>query len=144
MKKGLMALAIASAVVIGSWGGQALAAAVEARIDLSEQTMKVYQYGRLQHVWKVSTARGGYVTPIGTYRPTRMHTMWHSRKYNMAPMPHSIFFKGGYAVHGTDQISNLGRPASHGCVRLHPTNAIRLFHMVKRAGASNARIIVRR
>jgi len=35
----------------------AFSAAVEARIDLSRQEMKVYHYGRLKHVWKVSTAR---------------------------------------------------------------------------------------
>ncbi len=144
MKTGLSAIVLAGALVFGTWGGTALAAALEARIDLSEQTMKVYRYGRLQHVWKVSTARRGYVTPTGTYRPTRMHTMWHSRKYNMSPMPHSIFFKGGYAVHGTEYIKNLGRPASHGCVRLHPDNARKLFQMVEGVGPANARIIVRR
>lgn len=38
-------------------------------------------------------------------------------------MPHSIFFHGGYAIHGSYEINRLGGPASHGCIRLHPANA---------------------
>jgi len=55
-------------------------------------------------------------------------------------MPHSIFFTGGYAIHGTNAIKGLGRPASHGCIRLHPSNARTLFNMVQRAGRSNSRV----
>lgn len=117
-------------------------AGVVARIDISKQTMTVSENGRVLYNWKVSTARRGYRTPRGSYRPTRMHTMWHSRKYNMSPMPHSIFFRGGYAIHGTDQISKLGHPASHGCVRLHPSNARKLFRLVKAHGARNTKIVV--
>jgi hypothetical protein len=46
-------------------------------------------------------------------------------------MPHSIFFAGGYAIHGSYEISRLGRPASHGCIRLHPKNAATLFELVR-------------
>ena len=46
-------------------------------------------------------------------------------------MPYSIFFDGGYAIHGSYEIKHLGRPASHGCVRLHPENAALLFALVK-------------
>lgn len=128
----------------GFFATPVVAATVEARIDLSEQRMKVYRNGLLRYTWKVSTARSGYRTPTGSYKPTRMHEMWHSRKYNMSPMPHSIFFRGGYAVHGTNHIKRLGRPASHGCVRLHPDHARTLYKMVKRAGASNAKIRINR
>lgn len=120
--------------------GAAQAAVVEARIDLSEQRMHVYQNGILRYSWPVSTARRGYVTPTGTYGPTRMHKMWYSRKYDNSPMPHSIFFRGGYAIHGTDAVKYLGQPASHGCVRLHPDNARTLYGLVKAAGPSNTRI----
>ena len=71
-----------------------------------------------------------------------MHKMWYSRKYDMAPMPHSIFFHGGYAIHGTDHVRSLGRPASHGCVRLHPRNARTLYNLVRRNGPRNTRIIL--
>lgn len=71
-----------------------------------------------------------------------MHKMWHSRKYNMSPMPYSIFYHGGYAIHGTNAVSKLGSPASHGCVRLHTTNAKRLYALVKKIGPGNTRIVV--
>ncbi len=140
-----MKLVLASLVILfGLFSASVYAASIEAHIDLSKQQMKVYQNGGLRHTWKISTARRGYVTPTGNYKPTRMHKMWYSRKYHMSPMPHSIFFKGGYAVHGTNEIKSLGNPASHGCVRLHPDNARTLFKMVERAGRSNAAIRIRR
>jgi lipoprotein-anchoring transpeptidase ErfK/SrfK len=57
-------------------------------------------------------------------------------------MPHSIFFYKGYAIHGTQYVSRLGRRASHGCVRLHPTNAATLFALVQRQGMGRTRIVV--
>ncbi|NCX20931.1 MAG: hypothetical protein EBX06_11950 [Rhodobacteraceae bacterium] len=57
--------------------------------------------------------------------------------YNNAPMPYSIFYHGNFAIHGTDQISRLGMPASSGCVRLHPENAAVLYAMVEQVGKSN-------
>lgn len=135
--------AIACALALALlWTGSALADVV-ARIDLSQQTMRVYQNGRLAYTWPVSTARKGYRTPVGSYRPTRLHTMWYSRKYDMSPMPYSIFFLGGYAIHGTDAVRSLGRPASHGCIRLHPANARVLFSMVK-AQPKSTRIVIQR
>ena len=120
----------------------ALSAALVARIDISKQTMTVLDGGKVAYTWHVSTGRQGYRTPTGTYRPTRMHEMWYSRKYDNTPMPHSIFFYGGYAIHGTDAISKLGGPASRGCIRLHPSNAKRLFNLVKAHGAGNTRIVI--
>ncbi|MCY1463034.1 L,D-transpeptidase catalytic domain [compost metagenome] len=102
--------------------------------------MHVIIDGRSAFVWKVSTAGRGYVTPRGSYKPTRMHEMWYSKKYDNAPMPHSIFFNGGYAVHATNHISRLGRPASHGCVRLHPDNAADLYQLVQAYRPSNTSI----
>jgi lipoprotein-anchoring transpeptidase ErfK/SrfK len=50
-------------------------------------------------------------------------------------MPHSIFFHGGYAIHGSYETRYLGRPASHGCVRLHPSNAAALYSLVRKHGS---------
>lgn len=120
------------------------AAKVVAKVDISDQRMRVYINGVPRHTWKVSTGRGGYRTPTGSYRPTRTHKMWHSRKYNMSPMPYSVFFHRGYAVHGTNHVKRLGRPASHGCVRLHTSNAKRLYSLVKKYGRSNVEIKIQR
>jgi lipoprotein-anchoring transpeptidase ErfK/SrfK len=66
--------------------------------------------------------------------------MHYSKKYYNSPMPHSVFFRGGFAVHGTGAIRKLGRRASHGCVRLHPAHAARLYRLIKRVGRANSRI----
>ena len=115
-------------------------AAVTIRIDNSSQRMQVYVEGGLAYAWPISTARRGYRTPPGSYRVHRMERMWYSRKYDMSPMPYSLFFRGGYAIHGTYSIRQLGRPASHGCVRLHPANARALFSLVRAYGG--ARVVV--
>ena len=122
----------------------ASAATVVAKIDLSSQRMTVSVNGHTQHVWPVSTARRGYRTPVGTFRPVRLERTWYSTIYDNAPMPYSIFFLGGYAIHGTNATSRLGSPASHGCVRLATRNAATLFSLVRKYGPRNARIVVTR
>jgi lipoprotein-anchoring transpeptidase ErfK/SrfK len=122
----------------------AVAAKVNVKIDLSQQQMRVDVLGRSAYRWPVSTARPGYRTPTGTFRPIRLERTWYSTIYDNAPMPYSIFFYGGYAIHGTTEISRLGRPVSHGCVRLHPDNARALFNLVRRYGSANTRITITR
>lgn len=144
MKK-LFAAAVAFAL-IGSplFATAANASSLIANINLSSQTMTVSKDGMVQYRWKVSTARKGYVTPTGSYTAKWASINHRSRKYNNAPMPYAIFFNGGYAVHGTDAVRSLGRPASHGCVRLHPDNAAKFFSMAKSVGLANTRVVISR
>jgi L,D-transpeptidase catalytic domain len=111
-------------------------------IDKSRQRMTVAAGGSVLHSWAVSTGRAGYGTPNGTYRPQRLARRWFSRKYYNSPMPHSIFFNGGFAIHGSYEIRRLGGPASHGCVRLHPVHAATLYGLVQRHGMESTRIVV--
>ena len=117
-------------------------ASLVASVDVSSQTMTISRYGRVIYSWSISTARKGYITPRGNYRPTRLHRMWYSRKYEMSPMPWSVFFRGGYAIHGTDAVKRLGTPASHGCIRLHTANAATFYSLVRLVGPGNTRIVV--
>ena len=108
-------------------------------ISKSQQMMQVdTDSGSYQ--WPVSTARRGYVTPTGTFHPYSLQPMHYSRKYDNAPMPHSIFFSGGYAIHATPHVGSLGRPASHGCVRLSPSHAAMLYGIVKHDPNTTIRI----
>jgi lipoprotein-anchoring transpeptidase ErfK/SrfK len=136
----VLLVAFAFAVVLSAM--PAHASTIVAKIDISEQRMQVFVNGWPRYSWAVSTARSGYRTPVGTYKAVRMEKMWYSRKYDMSPMPHSIFFKGGYAIHGTNYLKRLGTPASHGCVRLHPDNAAQLYSLVRQNGMANAQILV--
>jgi len=136
------ALFLVFTMVLLAFPLQARAASLVANINVSTQTMTVIRHGRIIYTWPVSTARKGYVTPRGSWRPTRMHKMWHSRKYDMSPMPYSVFYHRGYAIHGTNAVKRLGKPASHGCVRLQTSNAARFYALVKEIGPANTRIIV--
>ena len=117
-------------------------AKVEAVVNVRSQQMIVKVDGEVRHVWKVSTARRGYITPKGVYAPKRMHVKYYSKKYYNSPMPYSIFFKGGYAVHGTNAVKALGAPASHGCIRLATSNAKALYQLVQSYGPGKAKIVI--
>lgn len=144
MIKMLATIAMTAALMAGGLNLAQAKALLVANVDISTQTMTVSYSGRVVERWRVSTAGRGYSTPTGAYRPTRMHKMWYSKKYDNSPMPHSIFFRGGYAIHGTGSIKRLGTPASHGCVRLHPTNAAKLYSLVQQAGEGNTQIVISR
>lgn len=124
------------------FAGQAMADRIVARVSISTQMMHVYKDGRLLYEWPVSTARAGKITPTGQYTAQFLSRNHRSSRYNNAPMPYAIFYSGHYAIHGTDQISRLGRPASAGCVRLHPDNAAVLFEMARTEGLANTRVVI--
>ena len=127
---------ILSSIVAGGFCmAQGPARAVTIDIDIPSQSMLVKTASGEVMTWPVSTARKGFVTPPGQYTPYSLQKMHYSRKYQMAPMPHSIFFHEGYAIHGASSVAQLGRPASHGCIRLAPAHAAKLFSMVKLEGA---------
>ncbi len=129
------------AILFGFFFGFAPAQAkVVAQVSLSKQVMVVKVYGRVAHIWRVSTARKGFITPHGSYKPQRMYVKYFSKKYYNAPMPYSIFFRGGYAVHGG--YAKLGTPASHGCVRLTTAHAAELYNLAKQQGPRQTRIVI--
>jgi lipoprotein-anchoring transpeptidase ErfK/SrfK len=115
---------------------------LQVNVDVGGQNMEVFADGRRIHRWPISTGRDGYDTPGGTFRPQWMAREYYSKKYDGAPMPHAIFFSGGYAIHGTNDTRRLGRTASHGCIRLSPGNAARLFELVQDYGSGRTRIVI--
>ena len=139
MSKRISLLFAAAAVAFIAAPAQA---AVTIAIDKSTQQMTVSVNGQPTYQWPVSTARAGYTTPNGVYRPQSMQRSHFSSMYHNSPMPHSIFFYGGFAIHGSYEISRLGRPASHGCVRLDPGNAATLFGLVSREGMGATTIVI--
>lgn len=137
--KHMLSVGLVSAGLIFSQAHSA-EARIEARVDVASQRMVVKIDGQVYAVWRVSTGRRGYGTPRGVYSVQRMVRMHYSRKYDNSPMPHSVFFRGGFAIHGTNSVRALGRPASHGCVRLSPGNAAALYQLIRERGG--ARIVI--
>jgi lipoprotein-anchoring transpeptidase ErfK/SrfK len=135
-----LSLIVAAVSIVAGFALTPARAEVVVQIDKSSQRMAVSVDGSMRYNWPVSTGRSGYGTPSGTFHPQSMARSYFSRKYYNAPMPHAIFFYYGFAIHGTNDISRLGGPASHGCVRLHPSHAAALFALVARDGPRNTRI----
>jgi hypothetical protein len=123
-----------------------LASAAQANVlinvDKRSQQMTVSVNGAPRYHFAVSTGRPGYSTPSGTFHPQRMARTWFSKEYYNSPMPHSIFFHGGFAIHGSYEIDRLGGPASHGCIRLHPNNAATLYALVESEGMAATTVVV--
>ena len=121
----------------------AASAAVQITIDKSTQQMIVERDGRPLYQWPVSTGRAGFDTPSGKFRAFRMEKDHFSKEWDDAPMPFSIFFtEKGHAIHGYLDTKNIGRPASHGCVRLTPANAEKLFALVQEDGVLNTTVVL--
>ena len=130
------------AAVLAGLLASAAGAHVLINVDKSSQQMTVSVDGAPRYHFVVSTGRPGLGTPSGTFHPERMEPTWFSKEYYNSPMPHSIFFHGGFAIHGSYEISQLGGPASHGCIRLHPNNAATLYALVEQQGMESTTIVV--
>jgi hypothetical protein len=141
----------ASRLVVASLFTVALAAAAATKVDAgvlitidkSAQRMSVSVDGEPRWSWPVSTGRPGYATPGGSFTAFRMEADHYSKEWDDAPMPHSIFFTAkGHAIHGTLESRRLGAAVSHGCVRLAPDNAAKLFVLVKEEGLPNTKVVI--
>src|SRR3982751_2401874 len=118
-------------------------AAVQITIDKSTPQMLVEKDGRALYHWPVSTGRSGFDTPSGKFKAFRMEKDHFSKEWDDAPMPFSIFFtQKGHAIHGYLDTKNIGRPASHGCVRLTKANAEKLYALVQEDGVLNTTVIL--
>lgn len=116
-------------------------AKISITVDKNAQLMTVAIDGVDRYRWPVSTGLPAYETPNGSFRTFRMEEDHYSKEFDDAPMPHAIFFtKLGHAIHGTDSVSRLGSPASHGCVRLSRANAATLYALVQKDGVLNANV----
>jgi lipoprotein-anchoring transpeptidase ErfK/SrfK len=135
-------VAAPAAVAVSVFAGAPSHAAILVEIEKSTQTMYVTVDGITRHQWPVSTGRGRFGTPSGVFRPLRLERRRFSRRYYNSPMPYSVFFYEGYAIHGTTELHRLGGRASHGCVRLHPRNAATLFALVQWLGPGRTRISI--
>ncbi len=117
-------------------------AEVVVRVSKSTQTMQVWVNGDYAYEWPFRP-HGRDIRRLRAIRPQRLEKRWFSQKYDNAPMHNAVFFHGGYAIHGTPHVGQLGRPASHGCIRLAPGNAAELFSLIKKYGPQRTRIMIR-
>ncbi len=134
-------------------GPRCARAACPVWLQVVKSTQRAYLYinGKRVETWKVSTGRGGFETIDFDGNPNgRIYDKYTSTKFpegdykGLGNMPYAIFFYEGYAIHGTPEsnFSVLGRPASHGCVRLHPDNAYKFNRLTRENGIRKVWITV--
>jgi hypothetical protein len=133
------ALAVVGAVSLA--GSRPAAADILVNISKTSQRMAVLVDGSARYNWLVSTGSARHTTPSGVHQPQWLARKWRSKQYGNAPMPHSIFFRNGYAIHGTTEVARLGKIASHGCIRLHPENAAKLYALVEKQMAQTTIVV---
>ena len=98
-------------------------------IDRLIQMAYVYRDDKLIGVATVSTARQGYVTPLGFWSVLEKRPFYRSKKYDNAPMPWmQRIDEYGIALHGG---GTPGRPESHGCIHLPNKFAEKLYGLTK-------------
>ncbi|KAF0221744.1 MAG: ErfK/YbiS/YcfS/YnhG family [Geobacteraceae bacterium] len=96
-------------------------------IDLTEQWLGAYEFGRLKFSMPAATGSKGHETPVGLFRVDARHRNHTSSLYKTEdqteqyPMDNAIRFHVGadnvsYWIHARDLP---GRPASHGCVGVY-------------------------
>lgn len=134
-------LTLLASLLLASALPRAARADVLISVDKGAQRMEVSVDGQPRYSWPVSTGVEAHDTPSGAYRPFRMERTHFSKEWDDAPMPFAMFFTGqGHAIHGTGHVRTLGRPASHGCVRLSVRNAATLFSLVTAQGMGRTRV----
>lgn len=124
--------------------------AVWAQVVKSTQTMYLFHHGELMATWKVSTGLNGSTPNFDKNPNGRIYNRYTSSRYpggdykGLGNMPYAIFIHAGFAIHGTAETNwpKLGKPASHGCIRLHPDNAYRFNQLVRQYGIKNVWITV--
>jgi len=137
---GLALIAVATLILAAS---APAGAGVLITVNKSTQRMTVEVDGDLRWTWPVSTGQVAYDTPSGRFTAFRMEADHFSKEWDDAPMPHSIFFtQKGHAIHGYLNTSRIGSPASHGCVRLAPDNAAKLYALVEEQGLPSTKVVL--
>jgi hypothetical protein len=99
-------------------------------ISIADQRVSIYDNGALIARSSVSTGVARHPTPLGVFSVISKQRWHHSNLYSAAPMPYMQRITwSGIALHAGVLP---GHPASHGCIRLKNSFAIRLWHLTKR------------
>jgi hypothetical protein len=107
-------------------------------ISINQQKLHLYSNGRHVADALVATGVPGHLTPMGVFSVIEKDRYHHSNIYSGAPMPYMQRITwSGVALH---EGTGLGRPASHGCIRMPQEFAAKLWVLSK----LGARVIIAR
>jgi lipoprotein-anchoring transpeptidase ErfK/SrfK len=116
-------------------------------VNLTTNTLQLYQGFKVIRTYPVATAMQGFSTPVGTWKVAwkEFHPTWSNPGTPWAKgMPQFIgpgpsnplglralaLSAPGVLIHGTPEDYSIGSWASHGCIRMHETDALKLYPLV--------------
>jgi lipoprotein-anchoring transpeptidase ErfK/SrfK len=98
-------------------------------VSVNKQQLKVYDANGLFTQAPVSTGMKGHATPMGVFSVIQKQKFHRSNIYSDAPMPFMQRITwSGIALHAGVLP---GYPASHGCIRMPPSFAVRMYGLTR-------------
>jgi lipoprotein-anchoring transpeptidase ErfK/SrfK len=94
-------------------------------VALSQQRLNARSGKRVVARFTISSGLRATPTRRGTFRVYAKYrsTRYRGPGYNLPNVPWSLFYSGGYAIHGAYWHNKFGSPASHGCVNMRVNDA---------------------
>lgn len=116
-------------------------------VDREGFKLRLFKKLKLAKTYPIAVGQAGLETPAGLYtiNDRQINPSWHVPNSDWAgdlagktipPGPGNpivarwLGIYDGVGIHGTDDIGSLGTAASHGCIRMNPTDVIALFPQV--------------
>src|SRR3981081_1387339 len=105
-------------------------------ISIERQNLRIYDANGFYAETPISPGMRGHPTPMGVFSVIQKHKFHHSNIYSGAPMPYMQRITwSGVAMHAGVLP---GYPASHGCIRMPMTFAVKMWNWTK----MGARVVV--
>jgi len=105
-------------------------------ISIDRQSLRIYDANGFFAETPISTGMKGHPTPMGVFSVIQKQKLHHSNIYSGAPMPYMQRITwSGIAIHAGVLP---GYPASHGCIRMPMTFAVKMWNWTK----LGARVVV--
>jgi lipoprotein-anchoring transpeptidase ErfK/SrfK len=98
-------------------------------VDISEQRLRAWEGDQTVFDYTVSTGKPGFRTLPGTFSVYRKYeeTRMRGYDYDTPDVPWTMYYSGGFAIHGAYWHEDFGTPVSHGCVNLPVEEAKALY-----------------
>ncbi|MEC4814694.1 MAG: L,D-transpeptidase [Scytonema sp. PMC 1069.18] len=99
------------------------------QVKLKQQKLIAWEGRKPVYAIVVSTGKKSTPTRTGVFQIQTKHksTRMRGRGYDVSNVPHTMYYSGGYAIHGAYWHRKFGTPVSHGCVNVAPNHAKWLF-----------------
>ncbi|MEP0754865.1 L,D-transpeptidase [Trichocoleus sp. Lan] len=111
-------------------------------VNLSKQRLIAWEGGRRVYSVRISSGKRSTPTRVGTFRIQSKHrtARMRGRDYNVPNVPYTMYYSGGYAIHGAYWHNRFGTPVSHGCVNVPVAQARKLYSFA----SHGTKVVVRR